>query len=168
MPRRARSTSFLRSSRAEPRRCTSRALLPSLRSCPCICSSRTIAALDLYGLFFPLGPATRRLAQLRFAAAAVLSQVIDQPIHGVVTCCIDQRPPLSLKGYEACVAQAIKVKGKRIRRYANSARDLARCHAGRSCLHEETVYLEPVFLRECSQSRYDIFFIHISTIIEVV
>src|SRR5262249_11894810 len=44
----------------------------------------------------------------------------------------------------------------------------ARCHAGRSCLHEETIYLEPVFLRECSQSRYDIFFIHISTIIDVV
>src|SRR5262245_12558913 len=122
---------------------------------------------SLYSLFLSLRTAANRLAWCGFSTAAILCEVPKQRVHGVVARCVDERPPLAHERHEVCVPQPIEVERQRVGRNSHSIGDLAGRDAARSCLHEQPVDLQPMFLSKRSKRRYDVCFVHVSTTIEI-
>ena len=66
------------------------------------------------------------------------------------------------------MAEPIKVEGQRIRGNADGGRNFSRRHPLMPGLHQHPIDFEPMLLCERRQRRYNVCFIHVSTIIELM
>src|SRR5215510_9486554 len=118
-------------------------------------------------------PAAGRAARRRGSAglwralAAILREVAEQRVHGVVARGVDHRPPFAPHGDEPGLAQAVEVERQRVRRQPDRVRHLSGGNAFRSRLHQQAVGFEAMLLRKRSERRDGVGFPHCSTIIEM-
>ena len=87
----------------------------------------------------------------RRTLATVLGEIAEERSHGVVLRGIDHRTAFAPDCYQACQAQPIEMKRKRIWREPEFFRDLTRRQTIRSHLDEQPVDIKAIILRKRSQ-----------------
>src|ERR1700730_14372298 len=89
-----------------------------------------------------------RRARFGRASAAVLGEVVEQLVHGVVARCVDHRATLPAHRDQLGIPQAVEMEAQGVRRQTQCRRDLPGWHPFRSCLHKEPVGVQTVLLAE--------------------
>ena len=87
----------------------------------------------------------------RRALATVLGEIAKQRFHGVVLRGVDHRTAFAPDSYQACQAQPIEMKRKRIWREPEFLRDPTRRQTIWSRLDEQPVDIKAIILRKRSQ-----------------
>ena len=92
-----------------------------------------------------------RHALIGAALAAVLGQVAEQRVHGLVAGRVDHRASLATHGDEAGVTQAVEMEGQGVGRELEGAGDPSRRHAVRPGLNQQAEHIEAIVLGKGGQ-----------------
>jgi hypothetical protein len=100
-------------------------------------------------------------------SATILGEITEQRIHRPKLGGVDHGATLPLNGNEPRFAQAIEMKGERIRSNPERRRNSTSGHPFRPGLHQQPKHVQTIVLRERSQCRNSVTLFHNSATIEI-